>query len=165
MSTREELAQRVLVLRGLRMLVQAEENAIRAELDAAFHIPGQREPARLLGQDLGSVQLIKGSSSWKVTDPDAWQAWVEAHNPGEIVTTKTVRSSYTDAVLAKLKAGGAEIDEETGEAVVPPGIAPTFSAPSIRVSPSKEAPRIVLDALGDAAVLIGLAEHAELEAS
>lgn len=156
--SREEVAQRLLVLRALKKAITDAE----AELDTSvFSKPGQREVGDIGGRDLGSVQLIKGVSSWTVADQDAWVRWVQKHRPDEIVPA--VRTSYRDAVLADLKAGRTPVDEDTGEILVPDGIAPKSGQPSIRVSPSKDAPQIVIDALGDLAVTLGIAVRGELE--
>ncbi len=157
---REELANRALALRALRELITQAENEVREELAEAFQVPGTREMGQVGGRVIGSVQLIKGTSSWAVADYEAWLRWVKDNNPGELV--EVVRPSYTTAMLKKYKDGGAMIDEETGEAIVPDGIVPKSGQPSIRVSASKDAPGIILQAMGDAAVILGLAVPAEL---
>lgn len=161
MTTREELANRALALRALKELVVAEELRVRAEMAEAFTLPGQREVGTINGQKVGAVALINGTSSWVVDDSSAWLRWVEENHPEEIVPT--VRASFTAAMIAKLKKG--DPDESTGEVVSPAGIVPKSSPPSLRVTPTKEAPGILLQAMGDAAVILGLAVSGELEAS
>ena len=164
MTNREELANRVIALRALRELITAEEASLRVELAEHFTLPGQREVGVINGHPAGNVQLIKGTSSWTIDNYDAWLAWVEKHHPDEIETTKGVRSSFTNAVMAKLRRGDPIVDEATGELIVPDGIAPKSSQPSLRVTPTKDAPVILLQAMGDLAVVLGLAVAGELEA-
>lgn len=161
--SREELANRALTLRALRELITAEEQNVREQMAQEFRLVGQREVGAIGGKAIGSVQLIKGTSTWTVDDSAAWLSWVEQNHPDEIVPM--VRPSFTTAMITKLRNGGAEVDEETGELEVPAGIVPRSSAPSLRVTPTKDAPGILLQAMGEAAVLLGLAVPAELEAS
>lgn len=159
--SRQELVDRALALRALKLLVEAEEKRCRAELEIEFTDPGDRKIGKIAGRPVGNVQLINGSSTWAVADYEAWLAWVQKHRPDEIVDV--VRPSYTKAVLAKLAKGDALVDGETGELIVPDGIVPKHSDPSIRISPSEDAPGVLLQAMGDAAVLLGFAVAGEIE--
>jgi hypothetical protein len=160
---RQDLTNRALALRALRDLVTAEEAAVRQQLATEFTLPGQREVGHLDGHITGTVQLIKGTSSWVVDDYEAWLQWVIANRPDEVVPS--VRPSFTKAILNQLKKDEAPVDHETGELEVPAGILPKSGAPSIRVTPTEDATKILLQLLGDHAVTVGLAEQAELEAS
>ena len=158
---REQWAQRLLVQQVWMNLMSKANRETREAAKAAFTKPGQREIGDLDGHDLGSVQLTKGRESWVVDNPAEFQAWVSEHYPEHIITTESVASSFTSNVLAACKGDGF-IDRETGEYIVPPGIVPKTGQPTLVVKPSDDAEKVVLDALGDAAVTLGLAEPAEL---
>lgn len=163
MTDREDYASRLLTQAVVINLQTKANRDTREAAKAAFVKVGQREIGELDGQDIGSVQLTKARESWVVEDPAAFQAWVEKHHPEHIVTVEQVASSFKDHVIAACKGEGM-IDQETGELIIPPGIVPKRGQPILTVTPSKDAERIILRALGDAAVTLGLAERAELEA-
>jgi hypothetical protein len=163
MSSREEVAQELLAIKGLQALLVERELQLRDEAKRVFTKAGQREVGELAGIDLGNVQLCKAEPTWKVYDYDRFLEWVKLNHPSEVVVREEVNPAFQRAVLADLKAGRTPMDPETGELECPGGIVPFQGQPSLRVTPSKYAAQAVLNALGDKAVEIGLVAAGELE--
>jgi hypothetical protein len=91
---------------------------------------------------LGKVLKKKGASAWKVTDPEAFLAWVKAKAPTEVITTEKVRDSYVTAVLAQLKKDKG-LNKTTGEVVIPDGITFSENSPTLSVTKSADAETLV----------------------
>jgi hypothetical protein len=164
MSQRETatslLAQKTLI----DLMAAANRTAREAAKETDFDRVGERAVGVLGDQELGVVQLNKGRESWQVTDPAAFLQWVMETRPTEVVTHPSVRSSYTSAVLHACKTdGGVVLSEASGEFGPPPGVECKQGEPTLSVKPNEQAAAVVLNALGDAAVPLGLAERAELE--
>lgn len=165
MTTREDITNELLALTGLEKLIQQRKAELRAEAETVFTRAGQREIGVLAGDEIGNVQLCKAEPSWQVWDADAFLRWVKANRPDQIQTVESVYPAFTKQLLDSLKNGEPQIDPETGEYLVPAGIAPRSGKPSLRVTLAKSGPQTVLNALGDAAVVLGLAVPAEIEAA
>lgn len=139
--SRRDTATRLIVARVVRDALQRADTALRASASADFDVPGVREVAVVGNEPIGHVQLNKGSQTWSVTDLPALLAWVEANRPGEVVTTRVVRSSFITAVLERAKADGAAVDRASGEAI--PGIGVRNSPPTLSVKPGPDAAQVV----------------------
>lgn len=111
----------------------------RAERDALLYTmrPGDRLTAWDGDTDLGMVYVTKPTPKYRITDPAAFLAWVDANRPDEIVTTVAVSGTFTDLIRSR----GEAIDPATGEVVVPDGVsaAPAAGSPTLTVKPSAAA--------------------------
>lgn len=145
--SRRDTATRLLLSRVVRDRLTEADKAIREQARTDFDMPGVREIGVIGDEQIGSVALTKGKTSWTVTDPQALLEWVKANVPDEVVTTETVRSSYVQAVLARAKNDGVAVDPFTGEVI--PGIECKTSEPSLNVKPSDDAPETIARALAD----------------
>ncbi len=154
--TREELCSRLLAVRALKELIAAEETRLRTEVYELFTRPGQREAGTLDGQELGTVQLDRPSTSWQVRDRAAFTAWVEDTHPDEIV--RSVNPAFERSVLDRVKRDGGLVDEATGEVGMPPGLLLVQGSPTLKTRLAGDAKPTVLAALGESARVLGLAE-------
>ncbi|MFE9340837.1 hypothetical protein [Streptomyces sp. NPDC007063] len=119
-------------------------------LDQQEAATGARQFAAALpdGTKVGTVSLSNPEPKAKITDDDAFTAWVRETYPAESVTriVKTVQTSFTAKVLAEMTAAGVArvVDEETGEVHDVPGVeikATRSRTHSVRFSPkSKTSP-------------------------
>lgn len=104
------------------------KDAVRDEMvDAGVEKIGATLPD---GTKVASLSLCGGESAPRVTDPAAFQAWVEANRPGEIVSS--VRESYVKAVLDEAKKAGRAVDRASGEVI--PGITFGPTTPYVRLT-------------------------------
>lgn len=132
MSLREAAARET-YLKTLLDVVNDAYKAARAEtqtlLDAAAEETGTRQAAVALpdGPDIATVSLSAGSAEARVTDAEAFTAWVVEHYGTEVERrfVTEVRSSFREKVLGALTAaGGTEwADPETGVIHEVPGVA------------------------------------------
>jgi hypothetical protein len=98
-------------------------------LDAAATETGARQVAVALpdGPDIATVSLSSGEAAAKVTDEDAFTAWVIANYDSEIERrfVTEVREAFRTKVLGALTAAGSAewADPETGVIHEVPGVA------------------------------------------
>lgn len=148
--TAHDRATRLLALRVLRDWIAAEDRRLRDEMCAEL-VVGERYSGLLDPADreslLGFVQLTKARESAMVVDSDALLAWVEAHCPGEVVTTRSVRPAFVQTLLGSVKADGGWADPESGELLEVDGIAVRTGSPTLTVKPTAEADALVSEAL------------------
>lgn len=167
LTPREIAARRLLGLRALKTLIEAEETKARREAAAVFSRAGQREVAELPdGTSLGNVRADKGTAAtWKVTDAGRFLAWIEVECPWavaeKVVTTREVDPEYVkDAMSDALRIGGF-VHPATGELMEnpPPGVAfVPAGKPQIKVTGSPSAPEAVRALLGAQGAVLGLRE-------
>jgi len=129
----KEAAMREAALKTLLDTVKgAYEDArkdTRAALEASAEESGVRQAAAALpgGPDIATVSLSSGSAEARVTDDEAFKAWVIAHYATEIERrfVTEVRAAFREKVLGALTAtGGIEwADPETGVIHEVPGVA------------------------------------------
>lgn len=105
--------------------------------------PSDRSAVNLDGELVGTVTLVTGRHSARVTDPTALTEWVRQNHPTEVQTVETVRPSFLSVLLDEAKAAGVAVDTATGEAV-----------PGIDVSLGQPYPMIRLTADADAIVSV-----------
>lgn len=125
--------------------VKAEHDPVKASLLAAMR-DGGVERVRVAdddGSDLGAVSLGQRKPAAKVTDPQAFTAWVAKNYPGEIV--QSVRESFTAKLLAAATATGEPIDTATGAVI--PGMELAAGEPYLTVRPTAEAKQRMRDTL------------------
>lgn len=163
MSTRDEVVNGLLAVAAMKKVLAELDRQLREEAREHFTKPGQREPGEIAGQDAGNVQLTKPESSWMVWDDAAWTAWVKKNHPEQMVTV--VDPHFTAGMLERLKKSEPAIDKETGELLVPDGIAAKSGQPTLKVYPTKDAPQAVLNVLGDIGVVLGWVHQGEIEAA
>ncbi|MFI5831016.1 hypothetical protein ACIA6C_27845 [Streptomyces sp. NPDC051578] len=129
----KDAAAREATLRTLLDVIDGEYKAARAEvqelLDAASAETGTTQIKATLpdGTPVATVSISSGSAEARVTDPEAFTAWVLANASGEIERrfVTEVRPAFTKKLLAELTAtGGTEwADPETGVIHEVPGVA------------------------------------------
>jgi hypothetical protein len=132
MSNLRELAREEATLKALADVVTDRLKAIRAEtqaaLDAAEEQTGTRQVAASLpdGTPVATISLTDPKPEAKVTDLEAFKAWVMREFPGEIERqfVAEVRPAFLDKVLAEMTAAGVArlVNKETGELHDVPGV-------------------------------------------
>lgn len=128
----KEAAMREAALKTLLDKVQSAyddaRKVTRTALEAADQESGTRKAAVALpdGPDIATVSLSSGEAAAKVTDEDAFKAWVIAHYGTEVERrfVTEVRAAFRDKVLGALTAaGGVEwADPDTGVIHEVPGV-------------------------------------------
>ncbi|WP_344089011.1 hypothetical protein, partial [Luedemannella helvata] len=123
MSLRDNAAQEAYLktlLDVINIAYKAKRAEVQQQLDDLARETGTRQIVVTLpdGIEVGKVSLTAGSSEAKVTDADAFKAWVLQNHAGEIEREfrTSVRPAFEKKVLAELTAaGGTEWgDPETG---------------------------------------------------
>lgn len=132
MSNLVELAREEATLKALVDVVTERLKTVRAETQAALNTAekenGTRQVAAKLpdGTAVATISLTDPSPEAKVTDSDAFQAWVMAEFPGEIERrfVAEVRPAFLDKVLSEMTAAGVArlVNKETGELHDVPGV-------------------------------------------
>ena len=132
-----EATIRLAALKVLRDKVSAAYDQARHDAREALD-PGDRKTAYLpSGASIGTVTYTDGKTTAKIIDEAAFLAWVQRNAPDEIVTTKVVRWSYTNAVMSRcVSDDGEAIHGETGEVI--PGIGFVTSASYVSARQSDE---------------------------
>lgn len=87
------------------------------------------------GTDLGTVSITPGRKSAKITDTQAFTAWVADRYPDELV--RVVGEAFTRKLLDSALAAGEPVDVRTGEVI--PGVEVAVSDAYLTVRPSSEA--------------------------
>lgn len=132
MSNLRELAREEATLKALADVVADRLKQVRADtqaaLDTADQETGTRQIAALLadGTPIATISLTDPKPEAKLTDAEAFQAWVMETFPGEIERrfVAEVRPAFLDKVLAEMTAAGVArlLDKETGELHDVPGV-------------------------------------------
>ena len=86
------------------------------------------------GIDYGRVRRDKGSRSYRVTDPAAFDLWVQQVAPSEWVDVPQIRPSFKAAIL---KTG--EWIDANGEVHIPDGVEMFLSEGNLNVTPTEDA--------------------------
>lgn len=123
----QETANKAVMLGVLKKVVARLDAEVRAEVTMD---PGDRKAAFAGGKRIGYVTMTDPDAGFRVTDGEAFRAWVKAHRPDEIVTTESVRSSFEKAILDR----GCD---EQGESI--PGIEWVQPASFLQVRPTPDA--------------------------
>jgi hypothetical protein len=131
MSLRD-LALEEATLKALADMVKDRLTAVRSELqsglDAAEKESGTRQIAAALpdGTPVATLSLTDPKPEARITDPDAFKAWVMKEYDGEIERrfVAEVRGAFADKLLAEMTAAGVPrvVDKETGELHDVPGV-------------------------------------------
>ena len=98
-----ELANKIITLAVLKNMVTRLDGEVRTAARESMS-PGDRKAGSASGQRIGYVTLTDPEGSYRVTDGEAFRAWVREHRPEEIVAVESVRSSYVRS-LAYAKGG------------------------------------------------------------
>ena len=131
MSSKDDWVRRALGEKAILDAATALNQDTRAALAASMKA-GERQPCEIDGVDLGMVYMTKPTTSTRVVDPVAFQAWVSEHAPGAIVTRTVteVSPAWVKSILAK----GCTDDGE-----VPDGLAEVTGRPTLTVKPTDHA--------------------------
>lgn len=121
MSLRD-LATQLSVLTVVEDAVKERKEAFRAAVrDALDEAGADATRAEIDDVRVAKVSLVTPSVKPIVGNEDDFIAWVEENYPHEVITTKSVRSSFKEAIFKKFVINGEEvIHAETGEVV--PGL-------------------------------------------
>lgn len=144
---RQEMIRNVVWFAALRKAIGGKESDVRSTLAADLVKPSPEEGGVRSrtkdwtalsddGQDMGTVQIIKGHPNARVTDSEAFLSWVLEEHPRE--TVRTVRPAFQAAILLRVK--------QTGEVI--PGVELTHTDDYVRVVPSETAVEIIRTKLG-----------------
>jgi hypothetical protein len=125
----------------LKTLLDAVDDAYKATrtevqelLDAAARETGMQKLGVSLpdGTQVATVSLSRGSAEAKVTDQDAFTAWVRAEFPSEVERqfVTTVRAAFTARVLKELTAAG-------GTEWADPATGVIHDVPGVQIAPSR----------------------------
>jgi hypothetical protein len=160
MTDARQAAIRVAALKALYDKVRAAYNQARADAVAAL-TPGDRLHAALPdGSDIGTVSVVDGKTTAKVTNPSALLEWVQINAPDEVETVAQVRESYVGALLARCEnVDGQAMHAKTGELL--PGVRFETGEPYARVTQTNDQQATFVEAWlhGDlAGVLPGLTQ-------
>jgi hypothetical protein len=127
-----ELAREEATLKALADVVTDRLKAVRAEtqaaLDDAEQQTGTRQVAAKLpdGTAVATLSLTDPKPEAKITDAEAFKAWVMAEFPGEVERrfVAEVRAAFVDKVLGEMTAAGVArlVNKETGELHDVPGV-------------------------------------------
>lgn len=98
--------------------------------------PSDRSAVKLDGELVGTVTLVTGRSTTRVTDAEALTEWVRRNHPTEVQTVETVRPAFLSMLLA-----GTGADPGTGEII--PGIGVSEGAPYPMVRLTADADAVV----------------------
>ena len=131
MSSKDDLVRRALGEKAILDAATALNQDTRTSLATSMKA-GERQPCEIDGVDLGMVYMTKPTTSVRVVDQAAFQAWVSEHAPGAIVTRTVteVSPAWVKSILAK----GCTDDGE-----VPDGLAEVTGRPTLTVKPTDHA--------------------------
>jgi hypothetical protein len=159
MGDAREAVIRVAALKALRDKVSDAYNTARDAALDALH-PGDRLRAELPdGSNIGTVTIVDGRTTAKVTNPAALLEWVRVNAPDEVETVARVRESYVGALLARCEnVDGQAMHAKTGELL--PGVRFETSDPYTRVTQTADQLAAFVDAYnaGELIVPLGLQE-------
>jgi hypothetical protein len=128
--------QAVIRVAALKALLDKVKTAYdQARVDALEALsPGDRLHAALPdGADIGTVTVVDGRTSAKVTNPAALLEWVRVNAPDEVEQVPRVRESYVGALLSRCEnVDGAAMHAKTGELL--PGVRFETGDPYARVT-------------------------------
>jgi hypothetical protein len=128
------------------------KSELQAELKKAKAETGTRQVGAELpdGRTVAKVTLVTPDPAAKVTDPEAFLAWVRDNRPDHIERkfVTEVRPAFVKALLAEMTAAGVAqwCDKETGEVHSVPGVQLQGRAAYHRVTFEKDAADLVAEA-------------------
>ena len=161
--TRDQAAQRLVVIAALEQLVRKLKAEHREHAAGVYDRAHMKDPVLLDGRELGQARTDAVKGGWKVADAAAWATYVsKVYDDGmvEQVTT-VVDPELTKRALAGLASGDwVTLDLATGEEVdgPPPGLEYVPAGHKLVVTPAKDAAAQVAQMLGPVAQQLGLPE-------
>lgn len=135
-----ELAQQVLAGKVIPEAMTALAARAREQLLPLMQAAGS-DRLRVAGDDdtpFGTVSLCAGKQTAKVTDPDAFTAWVARNRPDEVeeIVVRRVRPAFEKVLLDGASRAGEPID---AEGTVMPGVQMATGEPYVMARPSEAA--------------------------
>lgn len=103
--------------------------------------PSDRNAVKLDGELVGTVTLVNGRTTARVTNEPALLAWVRATYPTEVYTVEAVRPSFVAKLLDAARSAGSPAEVISGEVV--PGIDVTQGDPYPMVRLTADADAVV----------------------
>ena len=160
--TREEAAQRLVVIAALEQLVKRLKAEHREQAAGVYDRAHMKDPVLLAGRELGQARTDAVKGGWKVTDPGALAAWVTNEYPDLMVeqVTTVVSPDFIKMMLETMAATGGTVDPVTGEEAAgpPPGVTLVPASHKLVVTAAKDAAQQVTHLFGTAARQLGLPE-------
>lgn len=157
MSLRD-LATQLAVLTVVEDAVKERKDALRAAVrDALDEAGADATRAELNDERIAKVSLVSPQLKAIVGNEADFLAWVEENYPHEVVTTKTVRSSFKEAILKKFLLNGEDVIHfETGELV--PGMKTARGSAYVSTRFESEGREKVLDALRSGSLQLDISQ-------
>lgn len=75
-------------------------------------LPGERKAAAITNQVLGYVSMVKGRTTARVVNEDAFLAFVKARWPEEVIVTEQVNPAFQKRILDDAAKKGGFVDED-----------------------------------------------------
>ena len=146
--TTHDTALKFALLKVLSTQISDAKKAADCEIRDGWKVK-DRATAALGDTELGTVTLAKGRATSKVSDEDAFLAWVLENHPEHVEQIQITRVDphYTERILAHARTAGVPVDVETGETVDGVTIAEGDDYPVVRLVP--EAQTLVAKAWAD----------------
>ena len=119
--------EKSVLLKALENWITTLKRPVDAETRALFEAGDRKTVRSPEGVRLGTITVSDPKEVWKVTDKEAFTAWVAERYPDSIITTRAVGSAMETALLRD------GVDAATGE--VPDGIELRSATPSFTVKP------------------------------
>lgn len=132
----QELANQLVVLAIVKRRVEAFEKTLRARVMDDSD-PGDKKNAKAGEHRIGTVSVTDPETSWRVTDAEAFTAYVKERWPSEVYAIENVRGAFAKQLLDN------PVDEQTGEVI--PGLAEVKGGSVVQVRPGKDAEQIIAD--------------------
>lgn len=149
-----DVAAQMVALKEIRDRVDAEREKRKAQFLADGE-EGDRTTAKLDGQIIGAVSIVKARETAKIVDEAALTQWVMSHFPTEIETINRVRTSFLNVILKSVKENGGWIDAKTGEFLAVDGVDVAVGDPYVSVKVADGASEIVAKAWSERRIEIG----------
>jgi len=167
MTDPKELARLALTVGVVKAKINAADTALRQQLAAVLD-PSERIPGRIGDAKIGSASKTDPKPAARITNGEAFRAWVKDNRPEEIVTVEAVNSAFERALL-KLYTECGGMPNDDGEVFEVPGVSIVPGVPIVRVVPDDGAEQIIAAAMAEdgltLAQLLDAADRAQIEAS
>ncbi len=151
MSTRESATLLLLQQVVSRRLAEQHAQTRAIALDD-FDTVGVRDIGMIGDEPLGAVQLNKGATTARITDPTALLYWVLEHFPEQVESKPVIRSAYLTALLSDAKSKGVAVTKD-GEPI--PGIEVGTADPTLSVKPNEDAADVIARAFAEGRLDLG----------
>lgn len=117
--TAHDTALRVALLKVLTEQLAAAKRTVGEEVAGSWRVKDRSTAVLPDGTEIGTVTLAEGRTAAKVSDDDAYLAWVLENHPEEIeqIAITRVNPDFTARTLSFARQHGEPVDPATGETV------------------------------------------------